>query len=116
MVRGLDGWRADRGTLKPPAVGPLTHQPSTLQRAPSARSLGLRRRQMIRATQPLEDLRRALAAELVGEANAAQLRIVGVDHDGAAHDARAGDVADHAVQHRTVRSRYCERADRDLTT
>ena len=55
---------------------------------------------MTRATQPLQDLRRPFAAQLIRQPNAAQLRIVHVEQNGAAHHARARNVGDEAMQHR----------------
>jgi hypothetical protein len=80
----------------------------------SAALLRLRRRQMFRAAEGLEDLARAAMPEVVRETNPAQLGLRDVELDLPAHDVLACDVADEAMQYAPVVRRHCQRADRNL--
>ena len=71
---------------------------------------------MLGPPEPLEDLRGAHAAQLVGQPNAAEGGIVGVERDLATHYPRAIDRGDHPVKDTgTVGRRNGQRADRYLT-
>src|SRR5262249_14263385 len=78
------------------------------------RLFGLRRRQMLGAAQRLQNLARAAMPELVGETNAAQLRLRRIQRDLAAQNALASHIPDEAVEDGTTSAQRAERADRDL--
>src|SRR5688500_10886741 len=100
------GWwvSADASTQNP--------LPSTHNRF---RSLRLRSGKMFGPSQPLQYLRRPLPPQLIRQPHAAQLRLVDVEDDGAAHDACVGDVGDQAVQERAMLGGHGEGSDRHLT-
>src|ERR1051326_3797999 len=71
---------------------------------------------MLRAAQGFEDVTRAAMAELVREADAAQLGLGDIERDLAAYDALAGHVADESVQHACAARGHRECTDRRLAT